>query len=387
MAVLGEGVKEYKEQSTRLFFLDNLKIALTILVVANHASQAYTNRNTGYPIHQGGDIPGINDFLIGVFLDVNNAFFMALFFLISAYFIPASLERKSTSHFLKDRAKRLLTPVLFFVLLIFPIFGTLFNSDKMSAEEFLIKRYFNLVSGEMQLGHTWFILVLFIFSCTYAIYYKVICCKQTKGLKTLDVPRNGRIVLLTLGLSVVVFMVRIVFQPGYWTIFHLFEPARTALFIGMFAIGTIAYKNKWIEKIPVKTGVIWGIISIIAIIIEPIITKLLLKGPDMWAKGFNLNSFVVSAWDSILCVGLSISLIVLFRQRFNFQNKILRNAANDSFAVYLIHPFVLVVFQGILLNIGIHPMLKFIIVTVVSTVVCYLLSRLIRKLPLVSKII
>lgn len=107
----------------------------------------------------------------------------------------------------------------------------------------------------------------------------------------------------------------------------------------------------------------------------------------VWAKGLTLNSLVVSAWDAIMCVGLCTSLIVLFRQKFNHQSKVLKIMANDSFAVYLIHPFLLVPLQVLLLNVQMHPFIKFMAVSIAGTIICYALSHLIKKIPGVSKVL
>ena len=102
--------------------MDNLKIALTCLVVANHASQAYVDQNNGWPIHQD-QIPPINQVVLGVFHSTNAAFFMAIFFMIAGFFIPAALEKKDAKSYLISRTIKLLVPTLILTLLIFPILG------------------------------------------------------------------------------------------------------------------------------------------------------------------------------------------------------------------------------------------------------------------------
>lgn len=389
---MSEGLKELttnqliiQKENKRAFFLDNLKVALTCLVIANHGSQAYTSINTGWVIQQG-NIPEINDQIIGLFLSINNTFFMALFFLISAYFIPASYERKTISKYLKERFIRLGIPTIFFVLIVFPIFGIIMNNGKMSATDFLLNKFFNLSSGELSLGHTWYLFDLLLFSCTYALY-TYLSKNKTSKRNLSNVPGNLKIAVFISILTLVLFVVRIFFPPGYFTMFHIFEPARIPSYIAMFVIGLIAYKNNWIERITVSTAYIWGAISLVTIFLTPIIQTFVLNGKDMWAKGLTLNSFIVSAWDAILCVGLCISLIVLFREKFNFQSKILKRAANDSFAVYLLHPFVLILIQGLMINVALHPFIKCIVVIVISTILCYIICHIVKKLPYVSKVL
>src|SRR5690348_10114210 len=99
----------------RLNFLDNLKIALTMLVVAHHAGQPYGGSNGWWFMNSKQTTH------LGHFFAVNAGFFMSLFFLISAYFLPASLEKKGGARFLKDRLKRLGIPLLVGFLIIIPI--------------------------------------------------------------------------------------------------------------------------------------------------------------------------------------------------------------------------------------------------------------------------
>ena len=69
--------------SIRLFGLDKLRVALTFLVIAHHAAQAYGPNGGGWPIFNDE-----RSAVLGPFFSVNAAFFMGLFFLIAGYFVP-----------------------------------------------------------------------------------------------------------------------------------------------------------------------------------------------------------------------------------------------------------------------------------------------------------
>ena len=167
------------QEKTRVIFLDNLKIALVSLVVANHAGQAYVSINTGWPVVES-NIPAINNWILGTFFSVNDAFFMALFFLISAYFLPASFDRKGWPTYLKDRLIRLGIPIIIFLFIIFPLFGFLTSSDGMPFGEFLAKSYFNFTDGLFTFGHMWFLGMLLIFAFAYAAY-RIVKSPPVKG--------------------------------------------------------------------------------------------------------------------------------------------------------------------------------------------------------------
>lgn len=103
------------KESDRLYFIDNLKIALIMLVVAHHAGQAYGPGGWWYFL----DDESIN--WLGKFFSVNAAFFMSMFFFLSAYFLPQSIVRKGPNRFLKERLIRIGIPLLLGFLLIIPI--------------------------------------------------------------------------------------------------------------------------------------------------------------------------------------------------------------------------------------------------------------------------
>jgi peptidoglycan/LPS O-acetylase OafA/YrhL len=69
---------------SRLAYIDNVRIFLSMLVVAHHAGQPYGS--DGWWLFQSPLRSG----WIGLFFGVNEAFFMGLFFLMAGYFPPAA---------------------------------------------------------------------------------------------------------------------------------------------------------------------------------------------------------------------------------------------------------------------------------------------------------
>jgi len=114
----------------RLFYLDNLKVCLTVLVIFHHAGQAYGDGG-GWaytPSNPAEVMPWIWHFF-----SVNAAFFMGLFFLISGYFVPASYDRQGVKQFVRNKLIRLGLPLL--------LMGALLS----------------VLSGKLEIGHMWFV--------------------------------------------------------------------------------------------------------------------------------------------------------------------------------------------------------------------------------------
>jgi len=93
----------------RLLFVDNIRVFLTILVILHHLMITYAG--TGSWIYLEGRQDVVAESLGGWFCAVDQAYFMGLFLLISAYFAPGSYDRKGPGRFLKDRLVRLGIPL------------------------------------------------------------------------------------------------------------------------------------------------------------------------------------------------------------------------------------------------------------------------------------
>jgi len=89
----------------RLAFIDNLRILLVVLVILHHLALTYGAEGPWY--YSEGQADTITAMVLTLFVAVNEAFFMGFYFLIAAYFVPPSLERKGSRQFLRERFLRL----------------------------------------------------------------------------------------------------------------------------------------------------------------------------------------------------------------------------------------------------------------------------------------
>ena len=94
------------KKSNRNIWVDYLRSAITVLVVAHHSSLAYTTFakfdnqayiNSTHPIVDSKKWIGLD-----IFQNFNDVFFMSLMFLIGGLFLIKSIKRKGTINFIKD---------------------------------------------------------------------------------------------------------------------------------------------------------------------------------------------------------------------------------------------------------------------------------------------
>jgi len=102
----------------RYYYLDNVKSFLTVIVVIHHITCTFAGGGWYYGV-AAYQTPFTAPF--NMFLTLNQSYFMCLFFFISGYFSPSSLERKGRFAFLQDKFRRLGQPFVFFLFVMGPL--------------------------------------------------------------------------------------------------------------------------------------------------------------------------------------------------------------------------------------------------------------------------
>ncbi|MGF1480419.1 MAG: acyltransferase family protein [Cyanophyceae cyanobacterium] len=367
--------------SARLTFMDNLRVALTILVVAHHAAQPYGPT--------GGEWPIFNPeraMLLGSFFAVNAAFFMGLFFFIAGYFTPVACDRKGVRQFLQERLQRLGIPLLFFTLFVFPPVLYSLAAPPVSFFAFFIQVYIH--QWDIEVAHLWFLMHLLVYTVCYVLW------QHRFDLPThTQIPSHQTILVYLLSLTVVTFIVRIQYPIDQWV--NLFgilptEVAHLPQYVSLFMLGIVAYRRRWLEGMARWRGYIWLGIGLSAALLRYgySLNQERLALPMIFAGGgLNWRNLVWSGWEATICVGLCIGLLILFREKLNSQGRLLRMLSANAYGVYLIHLLLVLYLQFQFADLSLGPLTKFLLVFTTGTPLCFALSALLRQLPLTKLVV
>jgi glucans biosynthesis protein C len=82
-----------------------------------------------------------------------------------------------------------------------------------------------------------------------------------------------------------------------------------------------------------------------------------------------------------------ISILTWFRRRFNHQGRLARAMGESSFAVYVLHPAIIVPLALALSGLKMNLSLKFLLVAPIAVALCYLIAYGLRKLPLARTVL
>ena len=337
----------------RLYYLDNLKVCLTVLVIMHHAGQAYGNGGDwAYtPSNPAEFMPWIWHFF-----STNAAFFMGLYFFISGYFVPRSFDKQGSKQFIQKKLIRLGMPLLFMGGII------------------------SILSGKLEIAHMWFVESLLVFCLIYALIRKWV---QPINEACNSKPTIIGLLIIALLMGVGSYFIRQVSPQDHWIwpfgIIPLpMEPAHYLQYVMMFVLGILAYRFQWLDKMSNSTGFTTLLIGIALAVGN------YLRDGGPWGA-FVWQWFGI--YESLMCVFISFGLIWLFREFINATSRLWQWCAAQSYGAYVFHLILMIVLQNAVDGIWMGAFGKFLFIGIVTTILSFLLTWMVRMIPGVKRVL
>ncbi|MDX2128884.1 MAG: acyltransferase [Chloroherpetonaceae bacterium] len=384
----------------RTEWINNLRTAITILVVAHHASLSYTTFakfdstryiNSTHPI-----VDTQRSLALDIFENFNDIFFMSLMFLIGGFFLNQSFIKKGFYDFLKDRFYRLAIPFIFSTFFMwiayFPPYIVATNSYDF------ISHIFDFFSQQdWPSGPPWFIWVLFVFNFIFALTYKFFPFLPS-SYNSIGYPLNNKRILFSL--FIFFLLIYISFVPlamsvgiGTWIGYGPldFQLPRILQYFLFFALGIylgkIDFNNNLfsINSFLVKNSFIWLAVSIF------FYSLLTLNDYFGFLRSLVLNNILpeLIAWlvyfsiYLLSCLFSCLTFLTITKKYFNSSNQFIEFLNNNAYLLYLIHFVFLIWFQFLFTFFSLHPIIKFFFVFIFSLLASNLLSVYLRKIKII----
>lgn len=352
---------------TRVIYIDNLKVFLTCLVVAHHAAQAYGPTGGVWVVNDPLKALWLKDFFF-----INASFMMGLYFFISGYFMPFSVNRKSNQQFTRDRLTRLGIPLLFFTLFVFFPFNYFTAETNKNPFAFLVDSYFN--KPPMATGHLWFVASLLVYSFLYLLLFKNRLQLFEKREHSFQ---PSYIIVFVLALTIISGIVRLSYPIDEWRTWLIpVEIAHIPQYLSLFLIGTVFNHGSWLKQLTPKIGLLSFSVAVTGFIFRGMLPV-------------NIRSYwlVEPFIESLLCVGIILGLLGFFKKYANKSNKAMQYLSHNAYGIYLVHLFVVIGFQSLMLEWEFSPNGKFVLVTILSLLCSLLITSLLRKIKVLNQII
>jgi surface polysaccharide O-acyltransferase-like enzyme len=378
----------------RIAFLDQIRAVVTLLVVFHHTAITYGGPGSWYFHDEPGRAGHVTTLLLTLFCAVNQAFFMGLFFLLAGYVTPPAYDRKGAPHFLRDRAIRLGIPLVLFGFVLDALTNAI--ADEARHRDFLFGWITRMASLKYAPGPLWFVQALLVLTLAYVVLRRWRRPGDSRGPsatwpgegnreQAAPLPRARTLVAAAIATAMVAFVLRLRFPTGD-EVFHM-QLGYFASYVLLFAVGCVAWRHRWLERVDFAYARPWAIVALIAIPLLPLAIiglHALRPAPVGTSGGFNLDALAYALWEPFVAWGVILTLLWFFRVRV--RPDALRGLARRAYAIYCFHPPVVVGISVALRSWMAPPVLKFVAVGSLSCAALYVLTGLLLRLPGVARV-
>jgi glucan biosynthesis protein C len=357
---------------------------MIVLVLSMHASDTYSPFGNWYYVDRQPTGLGTNIFF-GAYQSFLQAFFMAVLFFIAGYFSAAAYDRKTFSQFVRDRVFRLGLPTLLYMLVIGPL-TQYYLSRTWGSGGFAHQWLLHLRDGEWrsETGPMWFCAALLMFSIIYALI-------RFAGWKEPEIKLsdNGResvsVAAFIAIMAASTFLVRIAVTEDV-SVLNV-HPGDFPQYALMFVAGALGYRGGWMiglsDRFCLSSASVMLALAVVLFVALILFGGALQGDTTPYAGGFNSVSAAKCLWEALVCVGIGLLMLAVYRRHFDFQNEVARWLSDNAFGIYLIHPPILIGLAILLHGFAVHPVAKAAMLTVLAAIGSFVASAFVlRKSPL-----
>ena len=380
-------------QLMRTQFLDQLRTILMLLVILHHSMVTYAKNTCCWFIQQNSIGPPISD-LLGLVVSFNQSFFMGMFFLISGYFVPISVEKKGSLKFMKDRMRRLGIPLLVTWFILSPLIIAISESSRGERIGDTFAKFFSLDGFYLISGPMWFVITLMVFNVAYLIWKK---CSNYHFIRNSQrqLPGTSHLAAVAIGAAISSLIVAYFAPLGvpisgskfllrigldYWIGNLSFLPA----YIILFAIGCVSAEGCWLERVPADKAKTWGLIGLVAATIWVVCyaSRMVDKTGDsstfleLYGKTIYLIISPFVAW------GVISWLLWWFRTHVIPFGKQIADSGNDSYGAYILHPIILVSLTYLFTLTKLPAVISLTLLIIAGSILSFMLAHFLRALPI-----
>ena len=383
----GTAVVTQEVPPSRDLYIDRLRSVMTVMVLLHHTAITYGASGSWFynELHVSGRPSSI---LLTLFVATNQAYFMGFFFLLAGYFTPGSLERKGYGQFIGDRFTRLGIPLLAFIFILGPL-----TAAMVTAQEG--KGFWNTFAylwnhAVIITGPLWFAQALLMFCLGYCAWRALFGSRMAETSRIPSaVPAYGRWLISAVLVGAASVVIR-QFVPAGKNVIGL-QLGYFAPYIFLFAIGIAAWRYDWLRRLQWKNVRPWIVTAAIAWPMMPasilISMRVFAPGQANFSGGYSWPAIFYAFWDPFVAWGLIAGWLLFARSYMNKPSAFWSWLNRRAYAVYILHPPVLVGLSLLLHSWIAPPILKFGVTGTLTCIATWLIADPLVRLPGVRRVV
>ncbi len=284
-----------------------------------------------------------------------NVWRIPILFYVSGMGLYFAMRKRNWKQLLIERAKRILLPFLFGIVAITPL------------HMFVFQKYYNMpLSYHSHFGHLWFLGNIFIYVVLLMPVFLYLKKKEDENLKKVLI----RLMKNPFGPTTIIafFIVEaLLVKPQFFAMYaktwHGFFLGLIAFFFGFLFV----YIGKTFWQTILKWR--WLYISLAAIL--------------FCIRYFIFNTEAPGYLTALESNFWIFGVFGLCYKYLNKPSKTLSYLSTAAYPIYIIHMFVLYTVSALILPLDIHPAIQFIVITIFTFIVCYIVYEfIIRRIVL-----
>lgn len=355
-------------KKNRIYFLDNLKSSIIILVVLFHAALAYkVDAPTWWYVLDTKRV-----FAADIFHVWADVFIMTIMFFISGYFGLKSLEMQTTSVFWKNKWKRIGLPWIFGTFVLAPHVAYIMLASR-GVEMPYIDFYLNLFLGVCyQQSQYWYLGALMALYLILAIISHNFPSLFGEAIRK-NPSKQFMVFLWGMG-AIAIWMVNQIYTDDTWTNYAYIlqlQPTRVPMYIIYFFLGAYAYRKQWFLESGYTPRVQTWIPMFIILSIAYVWMKTTLVLEVDGATFMLINAIM----HSLFCLCAVFTLLGVYKKFFSGTHPIWATLSTISYPIYYIHQNIVQEMNWFVRPMEANAFVKYSIVCTLSLILCYLVSR------------
>ncbi len=360
----------------RLVFVTRYRGFLIVLIVLIHTGITYGAAGSWY-FTDNHDVLWVK--LAGTFIGaLSQSFALGAFFFLSAYFLPGSLESRGVGAYLRERAIKLLIPLVIYCFVVNPLL-VMAVASWGHGKSVGLGPWFGT-------GPLWFVEALFIFTLA-AIAAMKLSPPLPHILRRTGIPGTGAIILYILAAAALGFVVRI-FCPIGWAVSNL-QLGFFPMYVILFGVGLKAGRERWLEDAASVQIGLWSFLACLGLVAFPFV--LFLGGASGDARpflgGLAWQSAAYALWEAMTGTSVFIVTLVLFARARWMVPGAGESFSGSSYGIFLFHGPIIILIALAMRGAAVHPALKWLALSLCGVGLPWALTAGLRRVPGSSRVL